>query len=64
MHINFIKTVLGVKPFTNACLLCAETVRFLRYVAIYREIIKYWLKLTCTSDHRYILVAFNESPSE
>ena len=53
-----------VKPSTNTCLLYAETGRFLLYVAIYRQIIKYWLKLTCTSDHRYIAIAFHESPSE
>ena len=26
--------------------------------------IKYWLKLSCTSDHRYIAIAFHASPSE
>ena len=31
---------------------------------IYRQILKYWLKLTCTSDHRYIAIAFRESPPE
>ena len=31
---------------------------------IYRQIVKYWLKLTCTSDHRYIAIAFRESASE
>ena len=62
MHINFIKTVLGVKPSTNTCL--AETGPFLRCVAIYKQIIKYWLKLTCTSDLRYIAIAFHESLSE
>ena len=64
MHISFIKTVLGVKPSTNTCLLYAETGRFPLYVTIYRQIVKYWLKLTCTSDHRYIAIAFRESPSE
>ena len=34
MHINFIKTVLGVKPSTNTCLLYAETGRFPLYVTI------------------------------
>ena len=64
MHISFIKSVLGVKPSTNTCLLYAETGRFPLYVTIYRQIVKYWLKLTCTSDHRYIAIAFRESPSE
>ena len=36
MHINIIKTVLGVKSSTNTCLLYAETGRFPLYVAIYR----------------------------
>ena len=62
MHINCIKTVLGVKPSTNTCLLYTETGRFPRYLAIYKQIIKYWLKLTCTLDHRYIVIAFHESP--
>ena len=64
MHINFIKTVLGVKPSTNTCLIYAETGRFPLYITIYRQMIKYWLKLTCTSDHRYIAIAFHTSPSE
>ena len=64
MHINFIRTVLSVKPSTNTFLLYAETGRFPRCVAVYKQIIKYWLKLTCTSDNRYIVVAFYESPSE
>ena len=63
MHINFSKTVLALNPLQNACLLYAETGRFPLYAAIYRQIIKYWLKLTCTSDHRYIAIAFHESPS-
>ena len=41
MHINFIKTVLGVKPSTNTCLLYAETGRFPLYVTIYGQIVKY-----------------------
>ena len=61
MHINFIKTVLGVKPFTNTCIIYAETGRFPLYNTIYRQMIKYWLKLTCTSDHRYIAIAFHTS---
>ena len=31
---------------------------------LYRQIVKYWLKLTCTSDHRYIAIAFRESLCE
>ena len=54
MHIDLIKTVLGVKPSTNTCLIYVETGRFPLYITIYRQMIKYWLKLTCTSDHRYI----------
>ena len=56
IHINFNKTVLGVKSSTNTCLIYAETGQFPLYITIYRQIIKYWLKLTCTSDHRYIAI--------
>ena len=38
MHINFIKTVLGVKPSTNTYLLHAETGRFPLHVTIYNYI--------------------------
>ena len=38
--------------------------RTISTICYYRQIAKYWLKLTCTSDHRYIAIAFRESPCE
>ena len=64
LHLSFMKTVLGVKPSTNTCLIYTETGRFPLYVSIYKQIIKYWLKLTCTSEHRYIVIAYHENPFE
>ena len=54
LHLSFMKTVLGVKPSTTTCLIYTETGRFPLYVSrpIYKQIIKYWLKLTRTSEHR------------
>ena len=34
------------------------------YMLLYIDKFKYWLKLTCTSGHRYIAIVFGESPSE
>ena len=62
MHMNFIKTVLGVKPSTNTCLIYAEAGQSPLYIAIYRQMIKYWIKLT--SDHRYFAIVFHASSSE
>ena len=64
LHLSFMKTVLGVKQSTNTCLIYTETGRFLLYVSIYKQIIKYWLKLTRTSEHRFIVIAYHETPSE
>ena len=62
LHLSFMKTVLGVKPSTNTCLIYTETGRFPLYVS--KQIIKYWLKLACTSEHRFIVIAYHENPSE
>ena len=64
LHLSSMKTVLGVKPSTNTCLIYTETGRFPLYVCIYKQIIKYWLKLTCTSEHRFIVIAYHETPAE
>ena len=55
-HLSFMKRTLGVKQSTNNCLIYAETGRYPLYVSIYKQIIKYWLKLTITSEHRYIYI--------
>ena len=64
LHLSFMKTVLGVKSSTNTCLIYTETGRFPLYICIYKQIIKYWLKLTSTSEHRFIVIAYHENPSE
>ena len=67
LHLSFMKTVLGVKPSTSTCLIYTETGRFpllLVYVSIYKQISKYWLKLTCTSEHRFIVIAYHKKTSE
>ena len=65
LHLSFMKTVLRVKPSTNyTCLIYIETGRFPLYVSIYKQIIKYWLKLTCTSEHRFIVIAYHENTSK
>ena len=56
--------VLGVKPSSNTCLIYTETGRFPLYVSIYKQIISYWLKLTRTSEHRFIVIAYHENHSE
>ena len=58
------KIVLGVKPSSNTCLIYTETGRFPLYVSIYKQIISYWLKLTRTSEHRFIVIAYHENHSE
>ena len=50
------KSILGVKSTTNNCLANAESGRYPLYICIYKRIIKYWLKLTITPDHRYIYI--------
>ena len=62
MHINFIKTVLGVKLFTNTNLIYAETGQFPLYITICRQLMKYWLKLTCTRIIDILLLPFMHHP--
>ena len=64
LDLSFIKTVLGVKPSNITCLIYTVTRRFPLYVCIYKQILKYWLKLTCTSEHRFLVIAYHENPSE
>ena len=64
LHLSFMKSVLGVKSSTNTCLIYTETGRFPLYICIYKQIVKYWLKLTSTSEHRFIVIAYHENPSE
>ena len=64
LHLSFMKTVLGVKSSTNTCIIYTETGRFPLYICIYKQIIKYWLKLTSTSEHRFIVIAYHENPSD
>ena len=54
------KRILGVKSTTNNCLVYAETGRYPLYICIYKRIIKYWLKLTITPEHRYTYIIYNE----
>ena len=62
-HLSFMKRVLGVKKSTNNCLIYAETGRHPFYVCIYKRIIKYWLKLTVTPEHRYTYMIYHKAPS-
>lgn len=62
-HLAFMKRILGVKPSTNTCLVYAELGRYPLYVTIYKRLIKYWLKLTVTEEHKYIRIMYVDSPS-
>ena len=59
-HKTFMKRILGVKSTTNNCLVYAETGRYPLYICIYKRIIKYWLKLTITPEHRYTYIIYNK----
>ena len=60
-HLSFMKSVLGVKPTTNSCLIYAETGRYPLYINVYTRIIKYWLKLVTMPEHKYVCIVYNMS---
>ena len=64
-HLSFMKIMLGVKKSTNNCLIYAETWRYplYIYICIYIRIVKYWLKISTASEHRYIYIIYNKCPS-
>ena len=59
-HLTFMKRILEGKSTTNNCLVYSETGRYPLYICIYKRIIKYWLKLTITPEHRYTYIIYNK----
>ena len=60
-HLSFLKRILGVKSSTNTCLIYVETGRYPLYVTVYKQIIKYWLRLLRMPEHRFISIIYKKS---